>query len=147
MSSKAKKLEQTIIDPTKVLSTTLIGSIITTVGILNKKTKEDMFVLWNTFKNNKKQLPNTIIDLTEYVWSFFGTEEAKPLKANIVLLTDVMEIRTPMVTLYVNGNVLPLSDKGIPFGIIGDAIEGKENVNIEFLYDEDGEMYEEDDVD
>lgn len=130
-----------------VLSETLIGSIITSIGILSGRTIEEDYKLFNTLKRNKQVLEgkNTVESLVEYVNTIFGkSEDRKPL-ANLVLVSDLNDIYTPLVTIAVdiddeNGGVLPLRQSGARTGILSQL--GKENIQIEFIFDEEGEPYE-----
>ena len=141
MSSKAKKIEEEVNKLRKdiefSMATTLIGTIILSVGMINNVPIEklkDYFVAMGKMK----ELPNTIKGLTDFVWRSFGKVENIPIRANLVLLTDKQNIRSPMVGLVHNGEVLPSLPNGMSFGIIGCAREKRDNVEVEWLYDTDG---------
>lgn len=133
-----------------VLSETLIGSIITSIGILNERTIEEDYKLFTTIKRNKQLLEgkNTVEKLVEYINTIFGkSEDRKPL-ANLVLISDLNDVYTPLVTISLdiddeNGGILPLRQDGLRTGILSQL--GKENIQIEFIFDEEGNPYEDDD--
>ena len=131
-----------------VLTETLIGSIITSIGILNERTIEEDYKLFRTIKRNKQVLEgnNTVEKLVEYVNTIFGkSEDRKPL-ANLVLISDLNNVYTPLVTVSIDfddgetGGVLPLRQDGLRTGILTQL--GKDNIQIEFIFDEDGNPYE-----
>lgn len=146
MSSPVKKIKVNMKEQKKkeeaLLYTTPIGTIVSTVGILNGKTeKENLNYMKKLIKKQeeKAEFPNTIIDIVNYVWDDYGKGDHS-LRADTVLLTDTDNIRSPMVTFINEDQLMPLSPEGLAYGILGCALEGRENVNIEYLYDEDGEL-------
>lgn len=150
MSNMVKKFKANMKEQKKkeeaLLYTTPIGTIVSTVGILDGKTeKENLGYMKNLIKKQEEgaKLPNTIIDIVNYVWDDYGKGDHS-LRANIVLITDTDNIRSPMVTFINEDQLMPLSPEGLAYGILGCALEGRDNVNIEYLYNEDGE-YEEGD--
>lgn len=149
MSNMVKKIKVNMKKQQKkeeaLLYTTPIGTIVSTVGILNGKTeKENLDYMKSLIKKQeeKAEFPNTVIDIVNYVWDDYGKGEHS-LRANVVLITDTDNIRSPMVTFINEDQLMPLSPEGLAYGILGCALEGRENVNIEYLYNEAGE-YEED---
>ena len=149
MSSKAKKIEEAVTKQAHkeemVLYTTLIGTIVATIGMLNNVDKEVQLDYFKSLVENSDKLPNTVIGLCDYVWRSLGKKNNTPLRANMVLLTDNENIRSPMVTIInpEDGLPVPLDPRGLAYGIIGCARETRPNVDCEYLYDEDGEDYDE----
>ena len=136
--SNIKSIKKNIKRQTNELYNTLVGSIVWCVGAISEKSELQMKKTYNTLKKNKKVLPNTVIGITDYVWTIFGDDNKKALRAYMVLLTDKRDLKAPRVVLLnTAGNVVPLPN-GMPTGIIADAIQGKDNVEVEWLYDEDG---------
>ena len=141
-----KNVEQFQKNEEVAMCATLIGSIIMSTGILTETPYEEQVKLFHKYANDCKELPTVIIDLVEYIWNVQNTKnKTNGLKANLVLISDKQNLRTPLVTIVdSNGCPMPLSRDGIGYGVIGLAREGRDTVDVEFLYDEDGEMYEED---
>lgn len=140
----AKSIKNNIKKQTNELYNTLVGSIVWCVGAISGKSELQMKKTYNTLKKNKQVLPNTVIGITDYVWSIFGDDDNKALRAYMVLLTDKRDLKAPRVVLLNSeGNVVPLPN-GVPTGIIADAIKGKDNVEVEWLYSESGEEIEDD---
>ena len=134
----AKSIKNNIKKQTNELYNTLVGSIVWCVGAISGKSELQMKKTYNTLKKNKQILPNTVIGITDYVWTISGDDDKKALRAYMVLLTDKRDLKAPRVVLLNSeGNVVPLPN-GVPTGIIADAIKGKDNVEVEWLYDEDG---------
>lgn len=133
-----KSIKKNIKRQTNELYNTLVGSIVWCVGAISGKSELQMKKTYNTLKKNKQVLPNTVIGITDYVWTISGDDDKKALRAYMVLLTDKRDLKAPRVVLLNSeGNVVPLPN-GVPTGIIADAIKGKDNVEVEWLYDEDG---------
>lgn len=139
MSSKASKLKKSIKRQTPEEYRTLVGSIVTTVGIITGKSELQIRKTYNMLKKNKQVIPTTVSEICDYVWSIFGDNSKIALRANMVLVFDRLNVRTPLVT-FVNGegNIMPLSPSGEYTGILMTAASGSENVDVEFLYNEDG---------
>jgi hypothetical protein len=138
-----KSIKKNIKRQTNELYNTLVGSIVWCVGAISGKSEIQMKKTYNTLKKNKQVLPNTVIGITDYIWTVFGNDDKKALRAYMVLLTDKRDLKAPRVVLLNSaGNVVPLPS-GIPTGIIADAIHGKDNVEVEWLYNEDGTEIEE----
>lgn len=134
----AKSIKNNIKKQTNELYNTLVGSIVWCIGAISGKSELQMKKTYNTLKKNKQVLPNTVIGITDYVWTISGDDDKKALRAYMVLLTDKRDLKAPRVVLLNSeGNVVPLPN-GVPTGIIADAIKGKDNVEVEWLYDEDG---------
>ena len=90
--------------------------------------------------------PQTIGETVDYIWTIFGDDEFKRVRAFYVLITDKMGVRSPMVT-FVNEeeSLMPLRPEGFTdTNIISLAAEGRDWAEVEYLYDEDGEEIIED---
>lgn len=130
-----------------VLSETLIGSIITCIGILNERSQEEMYKLFRTIKRNKQMISgkNTVEKLVEYINSIFGKTEDRANLSKLVLISDFNDVFTPLVTISIddgeNGQIMPLRKDGVYTGILTQL--GKDNIQIEYIFDEDGNHYEE----
>jgi len=146
MSSKAKKIGKNVkkrIDP---LYNSLFGSIIMTVGITTGKTVAECRKLFNELKKNPKVVPETIGETVDYIWTIFGNDDLKRVRAFYVLITDKLGVRSPMVS-FVNEEetLMPLRPEGFTdTNIISLAAEGRDWAEVEYLYDEDGEEIIED---
>ena len=118
---------------------TLVGSIVTTIGIITGKSELQVRKTYNMLKKNKQVIPNTVAELCNFVWSIFGDDDKIAERANMVLVYDKLNIRSPLVTLVNDeGNILPLSPDGTFTGILMTATKGSDYVGVEFLYNEDG---------
>ena len=141
MSNKASKIGKNVnkrIDP---LYNSLFGSIIMTVGITTGKTVEECRKLFNDLKKHPNVLPETIGETVNYIWTIFGNDELKRVRAFYVLITDKLGVRSPMVA-FVNEeeSLMPLRQEGfIDTNILSLAAEGRDWAEVEYLYDEDGE--------
>lgn len=118
---------------------TLVGSIVTTVGIITGKSELQVRKTYNLLKKNKQVIPNTVAEICDYVWSIFGDDNMIAERANMVLVYDKLNVRAPLVTLVnEDGNILPLSPNGMYTGILMTANKGSDYIGVEFLYNEDG---------
>ena len=146
MSSKAKRIAKRKQIPEEYR--TLVGSIVTTIGIITGKSELQVRKTYNMLKKNKQTIPNTVAEICEYVWSIFGDDDKIAGRANMVLVYDKLNIRAPLVTLTnENGNIMPLSPDGTFTGILMTAAAGSEYVEVEYLYNEDGTIIEEEKID
>ncbi len=144
VKSIKKNLDKTERKIDKLLYSTLIGSIITSVGIANGKTRHDMYDLFRELKSKRKRLPTTIEELVEHVIKIFDPEGDRLKYANLVLIYDNRQIFTPLVTLTTSdGNLLPLAKNGMYYGILGYAKEGRDFIGYEYIFDENGVHYDE----
>lgn len=138
MSSKARRLIKRKQIPEEYR--TLIGSIVTTVGIISGKSEIQVRKMYNMLKKNKQVIPNTVAGICNYVWSIFGDDNKFAERSNMVLVYDTLNIRAPLVTIVnENGNIMPLSPDGTFTGILMTAANGSDYVGVEFLYDKDGD--------
>lgn len=153
MSNIVKKIAENAKEHHKLelvtMYSTLIGTIVATVGVINGVTVDEQLDYFKSLIPMSKELPNTVKGLCDYVWRSIGKTENIPLRANMVLLTDNENKRSPMVSI-VSGNeedgytVMPLSPDGFAVGLIGLARDNnkvRDNIEVEFIYDEDGMDY------
>lgn len=137
MSSIAKRLAKRKQVPEEYR--TLVGSIVTTIGIITGKSEQEVRKTYNRLKKNKKDMPYTVAGICDYVWSIFGDDDKIAARASMVLVYDKLNIRSPLVTFVnENGNLMPLSPDGVFTGILMTAAAGGKYVEVEFLYNEDG---------
>lgn len=137
MSSIAKRLAKRKQVPEEYR--TLVGSIVTTIGIITGKSEQEVRKTYNHLKKNKKNIPYTVAEICNYVWSIFGDDDKIAVRAKMVLVYDKLNIRSPLVTFVnENGNLMPLSPDGIFTGILMTAAVGSDYVGVEYLYNEDG---------
>ena len=154
MSSKAKRMEdevatteaELIRDMVLQLETTLAGSVVTTIGILSGKTQEEIYKDFKDLRNAPiPEAVNTVEALVEYVYKTYGTCDRK-LLADVVLVTDDNNMYTPLVTFIKespSGNVLmPLSPDGVSLGVIALARDGRDNISVEYIFNEQGLPFE-----
>lgn len=137
MSNKVKTIKKALAEPEEYR--TLVGSIVTTIGIITGKSELQVRKMYNNLKKDKKLLPDTVAGICNYVWSIFGDDSVKAARSNMVLVYDKLNIRTPLVTLVnEEGNILPLNPNGKYTGILMTAAAGSDYIDVEFLYDENG---------
>lgn len=137
MSSIAKRLAKRKKTPEEY--STLVGSIVTTIGIISGRSELEVRMMYNKLKKNKGDMPNTVSEICDYVWSIFGNDDMIAARADMVLVYDKLNIRSPLVTFTnENGNIMPLSPDGTFTGILMTAAAGSEYVGVEYLYNEDG---------
>lgn len=146
MSNKASKIRKNVKKEIDLLYNSLFGSIILTVGITTGKTVDECRKLFNDLKKHPNVLPDTISKAVDYIWTIFGDDEFKRVRAFYVLVTDKLGVRSPMVT-FVNEeeSLMPLRPEGFTdTNIISLAAEGRDWAEVEYLYSEDGEEIIED---
>ena len=144
MSSRAKKIGKNVKKEIDLLYNSLFGSIILTVGITTGKTVDECRKLFNELKKHPNVLPDTISGAVDYIWTIFGNDDLKRVRAFYVLITDKLSVRSPMVT-FVNEeeSLMPLRPEGFTdTNIISLAAEGRDYIECEYLYDENGEEIE-----
>lgn len=146
MSNRVKRIAKRKQTPEEYR--TLVGSIVTTIGIITGKSELQVRKTYNMLKKNKQAIPNTVAEICEYVWTIFGDGSKIAERANMVLVYDKLNIRAPLVTLVnENGNIMPLSPDGTYTGILMTAASGSDYVGVEFLYEEDGSEIKEENID
>lgn len=151
MSNKASKIATEVEKIKKAkelaLNTTLPGTIVLTAAVLTGKTYDEAQAYFNEWEQRakKEKMPNTVFELADAVFTAFDV--SKEAKAKVIMLFDEDNVRPPMVSYVIDDEVMPLHYKGYSFGLINDARKAKPNVRIEYLYDEDGEPYKDDEND
>lgn len=139
MSSKAKKIKENIENKRKLdlykLYNSLIGSCIVTIGKLAQKTEEDLVKDFDMFSDNTNPLWNckTIKEVCDYLIKFYDVID--DYKENIVLVYDEDNVYTPIVTLEIEDNILPLDPNGMTLGILNHL----DQAVVEYVYDEENE--------
>lgn len=145
MSSKAKKISENLVKAKHLeLYTTLPGSIIASIGMLSGVSIEDQLKYFEVLKSwvNEQASANknvTVIDIFNHVANEIGKLQ-KEWRSKYILVFDKNDILTPLVTIVDDdGNPLPLTPEGFYYGVMQYAIEGRENIDYEFLFDENGD--------
>ena len=115
-----------------------------TVGITTGKTAAECRKLFNDLKKHPNVLPETIGETVDYIWTIFGNDDLKRVRAFYVLITDKLGVRSPMVSFVdEEENLMPLRPEGFTdTNIISLAAEGRDWAEVEYLYDENGEEIE-----
>ena len=114
----------------------LVGSICVTIAILTEQSEEAAFRELCKLKKTYHGKQFTVRNIFKAAWN--DMVEDDKYKVNIpfaVLLTDDNNIFTPMVSVIMNGYILPLRKDGLETGIISAANSDKGTVNIEPLFD------------
>lgn len=139
MSNAIKRMKTKIDKKSNEVYNTPIGSLVVTFGIINNITEDEVRSYYNSLKKMKNKLPNTFAQLCKVVWGKIGKDENMPLRANVVLVYDKLNIRSPLVTLVNDdGNLCPLKPNGEYTGILMTAASGSELIGVEYLYNDDG---------
>lgn len=145
MSSKAKKISENLVKAKHLeLYTTLPGSIIASIGMLSGVSIEDQLKYFEVLKSWVDEQANanknvTVIDIFNHVANEIGKLQ-KEWRSKYILVFDKNNILTPLVTIVDDdGNPLPLTPEGFYYGVMQYAIEGRENIDYEFLFDENGD--------
>lgn len=149
MSNATKKIKKNISKPSPLYST-LIGSVITTVGALSGKSEIQNRKLFNTLKKDPKVLPDTVEEICDYIFTIHGDENVEEeFKSRTVLVYDEQNIRQPLVCLMsiqttVNDDgdeieypvLLPLDPNGNLYGVMRAFMAGSPNVYIESVFEQ-----------
>lgn len=145
MSSKAKKISENLVKAKHLeLYTTLPGSIIASIAMLSEVSIEDQLKYFETLKKWVNEQANanknvTVIDIFNHVANEIGKLQKEWL-SKYILIFDKNNILTPLVTIVDDdGNPLPLTPEGFYYGVMQYAIEGRDNIDYEFLFDENGD--------
>ena len=145
MSSKSRKISKELIKAKHLeLYTTLPGSIIASIAMLSGIPIKDQLKYFKTFEKWVKEQENeenpiTVIDLFNHVANEIGKLQ-KEWRSKYILIFDKNNVLTPLVTIVDDdGNPLPLTPEGFYYGVMQYAIEGRENIDYEFLFDENGD--------
>lgn len=122
----------------------LVGSIVTSVSMISGKTYDDAEQYYNELCKNKKWFKGkSVLDICNKTWSDLGNGN-KSIRSHLGLFYDERNILTPMVAVCdKDGFPLPNNPSGKPYGIIGHFLDGRDYVQMEWLYDEDGNEYAE----
>lgn len=149
MSNMTNKIKKNI-KPNE-LYTTLIGSIITSVGMICGKNEMTNRKLFNSISKHKEVLKpyDTVEKLCDYIFAIHGDKSKEELfKANICLVYDEAGIRMPLVCLFtdvqdeegiVYPKLLPLDPKGHMYGVMQSFEAGSPNVYMESVYNSEEE--------
>lgn len=145
MSSTAKKIAKKVIKAKHLkLYTTLPGSIIASISMLSKVSISEQLKYFKVLKKwvdeQAKENKNiTVIDIFNHVANEIGKIQ-KEWRSKYILIFDKNNILTPLVTIVDDdGNPLPLTPEGFYYGVMQYAIEGRDNIDYEFLFDENGD--------
>lgn len=143
MSSEVTRLKKKLNKEIDPLYNTLAGSICVTYGILLHHNVKAMREVFKYLKKNYKTLNlNTVMDIVQAVEAYHRWDShLNELRANIVLVYDDTNVRTPMVTLVNDeGEVMPLRREGFTeVNILTLAYEGDRDwIKVEYLFDENG---------
>lgn len=145
MSSKAKKISENLVKAKHLeLYTTLPGSIIASIAMLSGVSVEEQLKYFEVLKEwvNKQANENkniTVIDVFNHVANEIGKLQ-KEWRSKYILIFDKNDVLTPLVTIVDDdSNPLPLTPEGFYYGVMQYAIEGRENIDYEFLFDENGD--------
>ena len=145
MSSKVKKISENLVKAKHLeLYTTLPGSIIASIGMLSGVSIEDQLKYFEVLKSWVNEQANanknvTVIDIFNHVANEIGKLQ-KEWRSKYILVFDKNDILTPLVTVIDDdGNILPLTPEGFYYGVMQYAIEGRDNIDYEFLFDENGD--------
>lgn len=145
MSSTAKKIAKKVIKAKHLkLYTTLPGSIIASISMLSKVSISEQLKYFKVLKKwvdeQAKENKNiTVIDIFNHVANEIGKIQ-KEWRSKYILIFDKNNVLTPLVTIVDDdGNPLPLTPEGFYYGVMQYAIEGRDNIDYEFLFDENGD--------
>lgn len=144
MSSKAKKISENLVKAKHLeLYTTLPGSIIASIAMLSGVSIEEQLKYFEVLKKwvdkQSKETPISVIDIFNHVENEIGKLQ-KEWRSKYILIFDKNNILTPLVTIVDDdNNPLPLTPEGFYYGVMQYAIEGRENIDYEFLFDENGD--------
>lgn len=139
MSNRVKKISENAMARQNykkyVLYGSTAGSCIVSVGKLAGKTENELVAEFDKLKNNDDfSKCNNIQEVCDWLINYFKVDEQ--YKNNIVLVYDEDERYTPMVTLEVDGTILPLDPAGTSLGILS-MIGVKDNIIYEYVYEEE----------
>ena len=148
MSNRIKHMSKKVIKAKHLeLYTTLPGSIVSSIGMLSGVSIEEQLKYFEVLKKWVNEQANanktvTVIDIFNHVANDIGKLQ-KEWRSKYILIFDKNNILTPLVAIIDgNGNILPLTPEGFYYGVMQYAIEGRENIDYEFLFDENGNEIE-----
>lgn len=137
MSSKVKKIRESVEADKKLklytLYGTLVGSVIVTFGKLVGKTEEEMLEDFAYYSKDEELFKcKNIKEVCDYIKKEYGVVE--DYEDNIVLIYDEKNVYTPVVTIMdEDGIVYPLDRDGTAIGVL--AHLGSEDIKVECIYD------------
>ena len=117
----------------------VVGSAVVTIGKLASKTEKELLKDFDNFSRDTNPLWDckTIKEVCDYLIKFYDVKDE--YKENIVLVYDEDNVYTPVVTLEVENNILPLDPNGMTLGILNHL----DTATVEFIYkDEDKDCIE-----
>lgn len=116
-----------------VLYGSLAGSCIVSVGKLAGKTENELIEEFGKLANNEdfSKCTNTL-EVCDWLFDYFKVDEQ--YKKNIVIVYDEDERYTPLVSLEVDGTILPLDPDGTSLGVLS-MIGVKDNIVYEYVYE------------
>lgn len=145
MSSKSNKIAKELVKAKHLeLYTTLPGSIVSSIAMLSGVSIEEQLKYFEVLKKWAKKLADdyehvTVVDIFNHVANEIGKLQ-KEWRSKYILIFDKNNILTPLVTIIDDdGNILPLTPEGFYYGVMQYAIEGRDNIDYEFLFDENGD--------
>lgn len=148
MSSKVKQISKKVIKAKHLeLYTTLPGSIIASIAMLSGVPIKDQLKYFEVLKKWVNEQANenkniTVIDMFNHVANEIGKLQ-KEWRSKYILIFDKNNVLTPLVTIVDDGgNPLPLTPEGFYYGVMQYAMEGRDNIDYEFLFDENGDDIE-----
>lgn len=145
MSNRIKHISKKVIKAKHLeLYTTLPGSIIASIAMLSGVSIKDQLKYFKVLKKwvdeQAKENKNiTVIDIFNHVADEIGKLQ-KEWRSKYILIFDKNNVLTPLVTIVnEDGNILPLTPEGFYYGVMQYAIEERDNIDYEFLFDENGD--------
>lgn len=142
MSNRASKIKRAL--PPDNLYNTTIGTTIAAIGILTQTPIQKQRQLLSKLRKDAKSLPNTVEGIATLVWDALSQPNSpKSLRKFLVLVYDKNDVRTPLITITdSDGHILPLRRDGFKeVNILSLANEGRDYIEVEYIYDENGEAY------
>lgn len=141
MSNKVRKYEKEVAKREALLRNAMyfscLGSCIATVAKLAQKTEKEIMDLFPQLQNNEDFAKSkNVQEAVEWLFNYFDVRE--DFKKYIVFVYDEKGIFTPVVTLCIDGNLLPLDPNGKTLGVLS----YKDHI-IEYVF-EDGSNNNED---
>jgi len=138
MSSKANKIAKQAENYGKMkkytMYGTVVGSCIVTIGKLAQKTEDQLIKDFDSFSKNNNPLwqCKSIKEICDYLIDFYKVDKDK-YKDHIVLIYDEENFYTPIVTLELEGNILPLDPYGMTLGILNHL----DLATVEYIYNDE----------
>lgn len=110
-----------------------IGSIVVSIGKLVGKTEDEML---RDYKDLQLDTELSKCKTIREVCDFIGKKYNLPKEYynSLVLVSDNRNFFTPIVTIAVEDNILPLNKDGVCFGILANL--DKDFCEVEYIYEE-----------